>query len=68
MKVTRLGAHIVQLRQAKGWSQIELARSAKVDQGLLSRLEDGVGNPSLKTIAAIAKALGVSISGLTQGV
>jgi transcriptional regulator with XRE-family HTH domain len=68
MKVTRLGARIVRLRKGKGWSQIELARSAKMDQGLLSRLEDGIGNPSLKTIAAIAKALDVSVSELTQGV
>jgi transcriptional regulator with XRE-family HTH domain len=68
MKVTRLGVRIKQLREAKDWSQNELSRKAKVDQGLISRLEDGVGNPGLKTLAAIAKALRVTISELTRGV
>jgi transcriptional regulator with XRE-family HTH domain len=68
MKVTKLAVRIKQLRQARGLSQVELSRAAKVDQGLLSRLEDGIGNPSLKTLGAIAKALGVSVSELTLGV
>jgi transcriptional regulator with XRE-family HTH domain len=68
MKITRLGVRIKQLREAKDWSQNELSRRAKVDQGLISRLEDGVGNPGLNTLGAIAKALRVTISELTRGV
>ena len=68
MKVTKLSVQIKRLREARGWSQVELSRAARVDQGLLSRLEDGIGNPSLKTLAAIAKALGVSLSELVDGV
>jgi transcriptional regulator with XRE-family HTH domain len=68
MKVTRLGSKIKQLREAKAWSQSDLTRAAGLTHGLVSRLEDGVGNPSLKTLAAIGKALGVSVSELTLGV
>jgi len=68
MKVTRLGAKIKRLREDKNWSQSDLTRAAGLTHGLVSRLEDGIGNPSLKTLAAIAKALGVSVSELTEGV
>ena len=68
MKVTRLGAKIKRLREAKNWSQSDLTRAAGLTHGLVSRLEDGIGNPSLNTLAAIAKALGTTISELTQGV
>ena len=68
MKVTRLGARIKRLREAKNWSQSDLTRTAALTHGLISRLEDGTGNPSLKTLAAIAKALDVTISELVDGV
>jgi transcriptional regulator with XRE-family HTH domain len=68
MKVTRLGSKIKRLRETKSWSQSELTRAAGLTHGLVSRLEDGIGNPSLNTLAAIAKALGTTVSELTQGV
>ena len=68
MKVTRLGIRIKRLREAKGWSQSDLSRAAGLAHGLVSRLEDSIGNPSLKTLAAIAKALEVSLSELVDGV
>jgi transcriptional regulator with XRE-family HTH domain len=68
MKVARLGAKIKRLREAKNWSQSDLTRAAGLTHGLVSRLEDGTGNPSLKTLAAIAKALNVTISELFDGV
>jgi transcriptional regulator with XRE-family HTH domain len=68
MKVTRLGSKIKRLREANNWSQSELTRAAGLTHGLVSRLEDGTGNPSLKTLAAIAKALDVTISELLNGV
>jgi transcriptional regulator with XRE-family HTH domain len=68
MKVTRLGSKIKRLREGKNWSQSDLTRAAALTHGLVSRLEDGIGNPSLNTLAAIAKALGTTVSELTQGV
>jgi putative transcriptional regulator len=67
MKVTKVGAKIKQLREGKGWSQSELTRAAGLTNGLVSRLEAGEGNPTLKVLAAIGKALGVSVSELTLG-
>jgi transcriptional regulator with XRE-family HTH domain len=68
MKVTKLGATIKRLREAQGWSQSDLTRAAGLAHGLISRLEDGIGNPGVKTLAVIGKALGVSVSELTRGV
>ena len=68
MKVTKLGAEIKRRREAKNWSQSDLTRAAKLTHGLVSRLEDGLGNPTIQTLAAIAKALGTTISELTNGV
>lgn len=68
MNVVRLGSKIKRLREAKSWSQSELTRAAGLTHGLVSRLEDGIGNPSLKTLAAIAKALEVTVSKLVDGV
>jgi transcriptional regulator with XRE-family HTH domain len=66
MKVSTLGSKIKRLREAKDWSQSDLTRAAGLTHGLVSRLEDGTGNPSLKTLAAIAKALDVTISELVE--
>jgi transcriptional regulator with XRE-family HTH domain len=68
MNVVRLGSKIKRLREAKNWSQSELTRAAGLTHGLVSRLEDGIGNPSFKTLAAIAKALEVTVSKLVDGV
>jgi transcriptional regulator with XRE-family HTH domain len=68
MKVARLGAKIKRLRETKSWSQSDLTRAAGLTHGLVSRLEDGAGNPSLKTLAAIAKALNVTIADLVDGI
>jgi transcriptional regulator with XRE-family HTH domain len=67
-EIRRLGARIRHLREGKDWSQRQLSLAAKIDQGLLSRIESGTGNPGLETIAAIANAFGMTISEFTQGV
>jgi transcriptional regulator with XRE-family HTH domain len=63
-----LGVRIRQLREAKDLNQREFAMSAGVDQGLLSRIEAGTGNPGLLTLTSIAKALGITASELLKGV
>lgn len=62
-----LGNRIRQLREDKGWNQRALAREARVDTALLSRLEAGTGNPGFNTLSAIAKGLGISLSELLKG-
>jgi transcriptional regulator with XRE-family HTH domain len=60
----RFGERVRELRQAKGLSQEELAFRAKVHRTYLGSIERGERNPALKNIAAIAKALEVSLSEL----
>jgi len=60
----KLGERMRKLRQAKGLSQEELAFKSGVHRTYLGGIERGERNPSLKNIAAIAKALGVTLSEL----
>ena len=60
----QFGGRVRYLRLAKGLSQEELAFRAGVHRTYLGGIERGERNPSLKNIAAIAKALDVSLSQL----
>lgn len=56
---------IRQLRGAKGVTQLQLAKRAKVTRGYLAQLEAGhKTNPSLPTLRKLAKALGVPVAEL----
>ena len=48
---------IVEGRAAKGITQKELADITGINQGDISKLENGSGNPSLRTLERIAKGL-----------
>lgn len=39
------GARVRDLRKARGWTQIDLAKASGVSQSALSRIERGVGTP-----------------------
>jgi transcriptional regulator with XRE-family HTH domain len=55
------------LREAKGWSQERLAEEAGVHRTYLGGIERGLRNPSLRNIAKLARALGVSLARLFEG-
>ena len=55
--ILNLADEILELRLEKGWSQSELAHQAKTKQANISRIEAGLGNPTLKFVQKIAKAL-----------
>jgi transcriptional regulator with XRE-family HTH domain len=57
----QFGERIRGLRLAKGLSQEELAFRAGVHRTYLGGIERGERNPSLKNIAAIARALDVDL-------
>jgi len=58
-----IGRRLRALREAKGWSQDDLARRAKLTKPYVSMLETGVRKqPSLPTLRRLAKALGVPIT------
>jgi transcriptional regulator with XRE-family HTH domain len=47
------------LRNAKGWSQDELALEAKISRSYLSQLEKGVYHVSIRVIGRLSAKLGV---------
>ncbi|MCC6522809.1 MAG: helix-turn-helix domain-containing protein [Polyangiaceae bacterium] len=63
----RLGERIRTRRTARGLTLRELGARAGVSQRFLVSLEAGRGNPSVATLAAIARALGASAAELLAG-
>ena len=59
----KIGANVARLRELRGWQQQELASFAGVSN--LSPLENG-DRVGLRTVAAVARALGVPISVLCR--
>jgi transcriptional regulator with XRE-family HTH domain len=57
----RFGERIRELRLAKGLSQEDLAFGAGMHRTYLGGIERGERNPALKNIAAIAKALDITL-------
>ena len=57
-----LGGKIKQKRLENNLSQEQLASIVGIDQSDLSKIEKGIGNPSLKTLQRIAKGLKTSIT------
>lgn len=53
---------IKRLRKEKGMTQAKLAQICECSISLISQIETGVINPSLKTLSAISNALGVPIA------
>ena len=58
----QLAREILYAREKAGLTQVQLSKLSGIDQGDISRIEDGQGNPSLKKIEKIAKALNVEVS------
>jgi len=62
-----MATRILKLRSARGWSQPELARRAKVTQAYIAQLETGQRkNPSLPVLRRLARALGVPVGELLE--
>lgn len=61
----KLGDVLRNRREARGLTQAELARRAKITGEYVSMLETGAKrNPSLAVLQRLAKVLGVSVSDL----
>jgi transcriptional regulator with XRE-family HTH domain len=63
----RFGNRVRQLRKARGFSQEAFADKCHLDRTYVSGIERGKRNVALLNIEAIAHALAVSISELTEG-
>ncbi len=62
----RFGARIKELRAEREITQEELAERVGIFRTYMSRIETGVGNPTLTTIHALADSLGVSVAELFE--
>lgn len=62
-----LGMRLAMLRKAAGMNQTELAQQLKISCSTVGMYEQGRREPSLETVAAIAKIFGVSIDFLVTG-
>lgn len=57
---TSFGEKLKALRQAKGWTQMELAVKAGLQQTHIAKLESAGGSLKWETVQALCDALGVS--------
>jgi DNA-binding XRE family transcriptional regulator len=62
------GQRVIELRNEREWSQKHLASTAGVDQGYISRIESGQTEPCLVSLAVLAKAFGLGLSEMLDGV
>jgi len=62
----RLGQNVRQLREARGLTQEQVARLAKLPRATWSHVESGAGNPTLAVLDKVANALQVPIEELTS--
>ena len=63
---TKVGYEIARRREAKGWTQQELADAAELSQPYVSQVEAGTREPSLSVLRDLAKALGVTVDDLLR--
>jgi XRE family aerobic/anaerobic benzoate catabolism transcriptional regulator len=63
-----IGKRIRELRKAKGWRQIDLSQHCGVHEVHISDLERGTREAGIRTLHAIAKSLGLTISEFTKGI
>ena len=61
-----MGKRLKRLRTAKDLSQAALAERAGLTREYVNKLEAGRQDPSLTTISALAKALGVPVTRLLE--
>lgn len=62
----KLGRNLKRIRKEKGISQGDIVRSLGMDRAFISNIENGKTNPTLATIAKLAKALSVPIEDLIK--
>ncbi|MBP9782418.1 MAG: helix-turn-helix transcriptional regulator [Candidatus Pacebacteria bacterium] len=56
----KLATNLKKIRTEKDLTQSELAIKLNVDKSFISNIENGKSNPTIATVANIAKALGIS--------
>ena len=57
-----IGARIADIRESQGISQRQFSLMIELDRVTLSRIENGIGNPTIETLQRIADGLGIDIA------
>jgi len=60
------GRNMKRIRTEKGITQGDISRSLNLARSFISNIENGKTNPTLATIAKIAKAIGVPLEDLIK--
>ena len=58
----RIGFLLEKAREEVNLTQAELSKTSRIDQGDISRIERGIGNPTLEKIDKLFKAMGKRLS------
>jgi HTH-type transcriptional regulator / antitoxin HipB len=61
------GKRVRQLREKRGWHQVDLAAHSGLGRTFISNLENGKHEPKLSTIKALADSFGISMGKLLSG-
>ncbi len=62
----RLSMRLKQYREARGWTQEQLAEKVGFSRAYIARLEIGRHDPTLSTLERLAKALKVKVGKLVE--
>ena len=58
----KIGSLLAKTRDEMNMTQVELSKIAHIDQGDISKIERGIGNPTIAKIDKLFKALGKSVT------
>jgi DNA-binding XRE family transcriptional regulator len=58
----RLALAVIRLRKRQRWTQQQLAKASGVQQSEISRIERGQGNPTYRTLQALAHAARMTVA------
>lgn len=61
---TAIAVNLKNIRKSQNIAQERLALEAGVDRTFVSKIERGIGNPSLEVLLRLANRLGVSVADL----
>lgn len=67
VEMTSIGKRIELLRDARGLTQVDLAKAAGLKQNSISRYESGKQKPSREAVAALAQFFGVHPAAIEYG-
>lgn len=59
--MSAVGVNLTKARELAGITQKELSEKTHIYQGDISKIERGIGNPSVKTLQRLAEGLGMSV-------